>query len=780
MKLVDSAIGAAMIMALFGATQVAAEEITPESQPSEPAPPTVAVDAPAQEATDPTTPEQPQSRIMEEIIVTAQKREENLQDVPISVSAFSAESLDARGIQDPKDLPLATPGLTVTEFAGFVMTYLRGIGSDAFLAADPSIALYIDGVYFPFAHGQAQNFGAIERIEVLKGPQGTLFGRNAVGGAINIVSHSPQFDEPSVSVQTSFAEYGTKNTRVETNLPLADNFAVLVSGIYNERETYWTKSTVNGHPLPDEVVKGFKVRARWMPVDYLDITLSGFRIQQSGIGTDFALNSEPQHLFGATVVPQTGRNGSIDAPAFFELANNVFYGSGKLDLEPFDVKALGSYQKIKTDSLYDFDGSAEPLVFFHPRQFARIKTAELQFLSKDTSWGSDWLTWVGGYYYFKGLQGLKPVTFGVAGTVLDGLNGLLENFGVPPLLAQDGVLSAYGILDTISHSGYAQGTAKITDWFSLTLGARYQNEKRVMVRSGGTATFTGFGEEIPYQNYTGEDTTKSFVPKVSLDFRPWEDGLVYFSFSQAVKSSTFNTINFLPLDTPEKVKPEKFDAYEIGLKTTLFDGTTRVNTAVFDYEMKDLQVLFVSLLAGGALTFENAPKARSRGIDVDITSELFPSALPGLVLTLTGAYVDAKFLDYPNAKGYTDAGVYVQNEDFSGKRIVRSPKYSGTVGLSQTLAAPGGSLEIGGEYYYNGGFFYLAQNTSFNEEKPYGVLGARVSYMYEPWGLRATVFGTNILDKKYNVSRFPNDFGGLDALAPPVIYGLRLNWDFGT
>ena len=723
----------------------------------------------------------PKSRLVEEIIVTAQKREENLQDVPISISAFSSDSLDARGISDPKDLPLATPGLTVTEFAGFVITYLRGIGSDAFLAADPSIALYIDGVYFPFAHGQAQNFGAIERIEVLKGPQGTLFGRNAVGGAISIVSHQPEFDRLKTSIQQVFSEYHTTNTRVETNLPLADNFAVLVSGIYNSRGTYFTKSTVAGEPLPDEVVKGYKIRARWMPMDNLDITLSGFRIEQSGIGTDFALNSEPQKLFGATIVPfpQTGRNGAIDAPAFFKLENSVYYGSGKLDLQPFDIKVLGSHQKIQTDSLYDFDASPQPLVFFHPQQFANIKTAELQLLSKDTSWGSDWLTWVGGYYYFKGLQGLDPVTFGVAGTVLQALDQTTKTaLGIGNILPPDGLLAAYGILDTISHSAYAQGTATVNDWFSVTLGGRYQNEKRVMVRSAGTATLSGLLPEVPYQEFEGKDTTKSFVPKVSLDFRPWDNGLMYFSFSQAVKSSTFNTINFLPLDTPELVKPEEFDAYEVGLKTTLFEGTTRLNTAVFDYEMKNLQVLFVSLLAGGALTFENAPKARSRGIDIDVTSELFPETFPGLVFTLAGAYVDAKYLKYPNAKGYTDSGVYTQNNDYSGKRIVRSPKISGTVGLSQTLVIPGGTLEIGGEYYYNDGFFYLAQNTSFNEEKAYGVMGARISYFYENWNLRTTVFGTNILNEKYNVSRFPNDFGGVDAIAPPAIYGVRVNWDF--
>src|SRR5690606_32930753 len=136
----------------------------------------------------------PRSRFIEEIVVTAQKREQNLQDVPVSVQAFSGELLDALGVTDQTDLQRITPGLNVTTQVSYVMTFLRGIGTDATIAAEPSVATYIDGIYYPFASNLAQNFGAVDRIEVLKGPQGTLFGRSATGGAIAIYTEEPDLD----------------------------------------------------------------------------------------------------------------------------------------------------------------------------------------------------------------------------------------------------------------------------------------------------------------------------------------------------------------------------------------------------------------------------------------------------------------------------------------------------------------------------------------------------------------------------------------------------------
>lgn len=736
--------------------------------------PTNAADAPGEEK------KKSSSRLVEEIIVTAQKREENVQDVPISINAFSAELLDARGITDPKDLPLATPGLTVGSQAGFTVTYLRGVGSDAFLLADPSVALYIDGIYFPFAHGQAQNFGAIERVEVLKGPQGTLFGRNAVGGAISVTTAAPAPDSFSSSIQASYAEFNDLQTKAQVNIPLTDTLAIGVSGIYNSADNY-RDGSAGGRPLPKEISRGARMKLRWAPIDAFDLTLAGFRIEQTGVSTMFATNSDPSANFSPLIQPQTGIDGDNDAPTYFDLGNTVFYGQASVFTDAFDVKLIGSDQSIRTDSLYDFDGSPTPLVFFEANQSADINTAELQILSNETTWGADRFKWILGYYYFTGRQGLDRIRFGVAGSILSGINDalapVLDPLGVAPLVPGN-QLAASGVLETDSNSVFAQGTYTFTDWVSLTLGARLQEEKRTIVESTGAVDLPG-DNDPRYVDYSGQhDTTRSLSPKISLEFRPWDDGLVYTSYQKAVKSSTYNVVNFLNFTEPEPVVKEELSAYEVGIKTDLFDGGTTLSAAAFYYDIENLQVQFISLLAGGAVTFETAPGARSRGVDFDLTSQLFPETFDGLVLTLGGAYVDATFTDFPEGQGFDEQGTYTDNNDYTGKRIPRSPKFSGTVGLSQTFDVPGGPLELAADYYYNDGFFYLAQNTDFNEEKAYGVMGARLSYLYEPWGLRTTLFGKNILDERYNYSRFTNDFGGLDAVAPPRTIGVRLNWDF--
>lgn len=720
------------------------------------------------------------NRMLEEVVVTAQKREQDVSDVPIAINAFTEGVLDARGITDPKELAQITPALTVGSQAGFTVTFLRGVGSDAYLLADPSVAMYIDGIYFPFAHGQAQNFGSIERIEVLKGPQGTLFGRNAVGGAISVSTKNPSLDDFYGSIQASYASFDEQQVKGNINIPITETLAVALSGLYSSADNYRT-GTAGGEPLPREETDGVRLKAMWLPVDWIEMLAGAFRLNQTGVSTMFATNSDPSDVFGATIEPQEGLGGDNDAPTYFDLTNDVVYGHIKILTDWFDVKLMGSVQKVESHSLYDFDGSPEPLVFFEAAQSADIQTYELQILSNEYSLASDNLDWIIGYYYFEGDQGLDSIKFGVAGSTIDGFNNILspvlEPLGIPDLVPSN-QLVASGVLNTESESIFAQGTYHLNEWLALTLGVRAQEETRTIVESSG-AVDTGGSENSYYVNYSGQsDTTKSITPKVSFEFRFWDDGLIYASYQEAIKSSTYNVVNFLNFSEPEPVLKEELTAYEIGIKKELFGGSTKLSAAAFYYDIQNLQVQFISLLAGGAVTFENAPAAEVKGVDFDVTTQIFPSLVDNLVATLGGAYVDAIFTSFQEGQGFDESGVYSANNDYSGNSIPRSPEVTVTAGLLKSFDLPGGPLEFGVDYYYNSGFFYLAQNTEFNEEKAYEIFGARVSYLHEDWGLRATLYGKNIADTRYNYSRFTNDFGGLDAVAPPENYGIRVNWEF--
>ena len=779
---------AAMLAGAAMADDVPTAPGDPSTTAAEAAVETVPVDGVADAATAPES-AGGGSRLVEEIVVTAQKREENLQDVPISVAAFSDGMLDARGITDPKDLGQITPGLTFSQAVGFSLIYLRGVGSDAFLLGDPSVAYYVDNIYFPFAQGLAQQFGALDRIEVLKGPQGTLFGRNAVGGAINVITRAPDLDEASVSLQSSYGDYNQWYNRAHVNIPLTETLAMSVSALYNS-EDFHQQGEVGGEKFDPEIVaRAARVKVRWRPIDELDITVSGLRYRQHGAGTLFQLNAEPSPLATALgVEPQTGYDGALSDPIYQTIDNRVVYGDAKWTTPLFDVRVLGSNQRIETGADYDYDGSPRALVGFEgPCLCSDIESAELQILSNDGTWGSDRFQWILGGYYFHskaGYEGGLRNKVAAVDALTSTLLGLLPDGGVPPAiltLVPDGNLVAFGRLATLSSAAFGQATYSFTDWLSLTLGARYQEERRGIIEAYNAAEQAD-GTTVPVfpvnpASNLLHDTTTSFNPKASLEFRVLDDTLLYVTYQEAIKSATFNPLKIA--QAVDYVKPEETTAYEVGVKTSFLDGLATVSAAAFQYDIHNLQVQFVSLINGGVVTFENARRAKVKGVDFDATVQILPSTFDDLVLAFGGAYIHGRYTDYRNGSGFNETtGIFSVDNDFSGNDIVRSPEWSGSATLSKTWTVPGGTLEVAGDVYLNSGYYYTAQNTDKAEQPSYEVFGAHASYLYDPWGLRVTVFGKNLADEFYTTGVLQQDFGTNVSLAPPITAGVRLNWDF--
>ncbi len=730
------------------------------------------------------------SRMMEEVVVTAQKRSENNQDVPISVTAFSAETLDALGITDPQDLQRVTPGLTYNTAVGFSIIYMRGIGSDAFLMADPSVALYIDDVYFPFAQGLAQSFGAVQGIEVLKGPQGTLFGRNAVGGAINIHSKDPG-EEPEASAQVSYGNYDTQSIRLYGSYPITEDIAVSVSAFKNSSSPYYDGYVNGGDPIPDDESDGVRAKLRWDITEDIRLNLAGFTYNSSGPGSMLTPNSAPGEAYSLLLAAEDGYTAEFDAPIDQTLDNEVYYGSVEWALGSVDLKLLASNQLIETSFSYDFDGTATPIVTFGTsKQFADVDTAELQILSNEESWGSDWLSWIVGAYYFESTQGFDTVnlqlldldlnTGSLAGIQLPTnlLTSLLDTVGLN-LPVPSGTIPLTAIIGTESLAGFFQGTVTVTDWFTFTLGGRYQEEYREVIKSKSELDTLGGGRLTIVDFSDGRNaTTYSFKPKVSFDFRPFPDRefLLYLSYQEAVKSATYNVVTLY--DEPDYVLPEELEAYEIGIKSEWLDGALRFNIAAFQYEQKNQQVQFVSALQGGAVSFENAGGSEVDGFDFDAMIQVLPSHVDNLIATVSGAYLNGQFTDYTGARGYDeDTGLVFENGDYTGNVIPRTPEWSATFGLNKSFFFDTSVIEIGGDVYYNSGFYYLPQNTEASYQDEYHVVSARVSYLYEPWNLRVTAFGKNLEDKKYTDGIFQTDFGVLSHLAKPVSYGLKVDWE---
>jgi iron complex outermembrane receptor protein len=778
----------------------ASAAIAQPADPLPPAPGTIAIE-PLRSGATPipaATPAPPTA--LEEIVVTAQKRRESLQEVPIAISAFTNFQLDARGISSVKDLGAAVPGLQFTDLAGYNLIYLRGVGTDAFIpAADPSIATYLDGVYFPSAHNMVQSFGALERIEVLRGPQGTLFGRNSTGGAISIFTRTPGA-EPEVSVQASYARFDDLKSRAHVSLPLGDSVAVSFSGFYNREDNYYRLVDNGDKELPQEIGKGGRVRLAFAPADNFRVVLTGLLARYSGTSTTTSVNTEPSVLGSALTIPAETREFVVTADSTPSLTTDTqaWYGDATWTLPWLDIKLLGSHYAIDAyDYVYDYDGSNRPLATYGAESdYQQVDTAELQFTSNDGSFANSWLQWVAGAYYLRSEGGYDPGYLSLADSVvnaqpvIDALPPLLRDILNPLPIPTQLRFNFTGLIGAESYSGYAQATANITDWLNLTAGGRYQEETRELIRSD--VAIEGIDDSL-ISWAPRESSVTNFSPRIVIDIKPADNLMLYASYSQGFKSATYNIINiYLP---PDYVKPEEVTSYEVGLKSDWFERSLRLNVAAFESEIQDLQTGFVSLTTGGAINFENAGEARIRGIEFDATALPFPELNPGLLVTVGGSWLDAIYTDYRNGSGYDeDTGLSFRSDcgedpanptgprcrDFTGNRVVRTPKFSGSATLSQTIDVSSGSFEIGVDYYYNSGFYYLAQNSANSLEDSYRIVNGRVSYLHAPWNLRVTVFGENLIDERYRLAQFHTDFGRADTLAPPVTAGLRLNWEFGA
>lgn len=783
----------------------------------------IAVDG-AEEDAGPAPAPRPSSRLIEEIVVTAQKREENLQEVPIMINAFSGDKLDAFGIESTADLQKVTPGLTYTYSYGYSVIFIRGVGTDAFLPnADPSVATYIDGINIGPSQGKQDSLGPVERVEVLKGPQGTLFGRNATAGAINIVTADPP-DEFMGSVKAELGNYNTRKYQFYVGTPITDWLGATLA-YYREDQDLFGRNEVFGEPGPmrENYVDGGRLKLRWDITDSLSLNLVGMLNDQFNSNSLSQENTRPAGILDLGVpddpldrVWHNNYQGGNET-------SNALYGATLEWLTDFaDIKFIFSDNKADVDeAMYDFDSTPTQQAFFYSNdQYNYQKTYELEFVSNASTPFSDTFQWAAGLYRLEGEGGFGSLYLGLnpagvlsnivgAPYLLDRIGGLLALNGLGNLAntilngTPDAVLGNGGILTTESNSVYFQGTWFATDWLDVTLGARYQEETRgitnsyldVVLPTAGTPPNAYYdsgsqAQNIRLVNFSAPDLVdRTLSPRLALQFRLSDDVQIYTSASRAFKSPTYNIVNFF--SNPNPVDRETATSYELGWKSDLLDGALRLNAAAFYTQIDGLLTAVVSVTSGGIVSFRNAGEAEIKGAEMDMTWQPMPSRNPGLAIAASATYLDGKYTDYPNGSGFDDTtGLYFGEDsllrlagqgarDFSGNDIVRTPDLTASVSVNQAIdAGPNSSFELGVDYYYNSGFNTTAQNSPFFEQAAYGLLGGRIAYFYDPWGIQVTAFVDNALDEQYAQAIVQHDFGRTVTLAPPRLYGLRMKWSF--
>jgi iron complex outermembrane receptor protein len=683
------------------------------------------------------------------IVVTAQRRAENLQKVPLAVTAISSNDLANQGIETVADLGGKVPGLTVQKFNGIVQPFLRGIGSSTSTAGvESSVAVYMDGIYFSRLPSSFFDLANVERVEVLKGPQGTLFGRNSTGGVINVVTREPSYNT-EFSGSVGYGRFDAFDGNAYFSTGLSDKAAVAFSVVGKTSDGYGINSTTgNRYGFEDSILANGKLM--FEPSEATKIILGGFYSWSKNSGNKAAFpGTSSVSLTHYYVDPGNDQVYSSADVGFYEAISGrdqgekfkTWGGSLRLDqdLDFANLVSISGYSHVSQDSTYtDYVPQDEFLVPAYAR--VNLFTQELQLVSKP---GSDF-DWIVGLYY------LNNKTWYTNDTVFD-----------IPLFYGDNPLNAPATLRVKSIATFAQASYKLTPELKLTAGLRYTWDK-----TSGRGTVEGVAFYAP-------DTSKVDKPsfKVALDYQVTPDVMAYALFSRGFKSGSYNILTY----SSPATQPEELDDYEVGLKTELFDRRVRLNLAAFYYDISNPQV---QLIQSGTTFLSNAGGAEVKGAEADINIK----AAPGLNLRGSLAYLDAKYTDYQNAPaGIPDlingGSIQLPNIDASGNRLPFAAKWSFNLGGDYSIDTPLGEVTLTADWFHNSG--YTFEPDTFLRQGAYDLVNAQVKLQAND-NLAVRVWGRNLLDKKI-IAAAATQYGYAGypwSPAPPLTYGVALDFKF--
>lgn len=738
-------------------------------------------------------------RILEEMVVTARRREEGLQEAPIAVTAFSGDTLAYRGVTRLDEIVSFVPSLTLENNPSFggasnsAAIFLRGVGQKEFLpTTEPGVGLYVDGVYIARSVGGILDLVDIERLEVLRGPQGTLFGRNTIGGAINITTKKPEpGDDFSADIGAVVGTDDRLNLKGSVNLPISDTFAARASIASFEQDGYVERS--DGTDLGDDDTVTGRVAFAWTPNDRLriDVAADATRDRENGpamelLGIDFTDLSQLDGLVAAVPPPMAfihnittaalgpgmpcaatnaagmgvtfnpaspncydnryvGADGNNEgtAPAFSK--TDIWGTSATVEYEineNMSVKSITAYRDLDSEFARDGDHSPHRISQFFDDLQQEQFTQELQLIGNTEN-----LNWILGAYYFSE----------------DGDNVNILDFTVSNF--QSG-----GEFDNEAWAVFAQATYDITEQLHLTIGGRYTDESKKFLPDQVIFTnyYAGISQQVPPGNPLAaldapflqagqailpgiekEIEIDEFTPMANLSFDVTDDVMVYVSYSEGFKSGGFTQRVFPPVvppftappGTPDidlipTYDPEFVDAYELGFKSTLADGRVRLNGATFYTEYEDLQVQVFNSVAP---VTENIGSATITGV------ELEAQAAPGdgWLIEGTFSWLDAEYDDI-------DTELTLIGENFEFERV---PEYTAALGVSKEVSLNEmGAVVMRVDWSYRDETYNDAYNTELLKQDSYDLWNASVRWTSEGENWSVLLSGRNLTDEEYLVT----------------------------
>lgn len=713
---------------------------------------------------------------LEEIIVTAQRREERLQDVPIAVSAVSADALRDTGISSTRELTQIIPSVQVTRSGPSGLFFIRGVGTtNAAAGEEGANALYIDNVYIGDLGQMFNNFNNIQRIEVLKGPQGTLFGRNATGGLIHIITREPG-DETKFEGQIGYGNYETVNARAYLATPIADNLSIDLALTKTRQNNGWGKNLTLGTKNKVEDYWGARSKIVLRPTDTVKLVLAG----------DYYKNEDNLGL-GWRIADGTLATGGFASPGGHDTTSNTpaltrqkIWGvslTGDVDLGFATLTSISAYRKSRNDSSFDVDGSPANLLNIAYTSAGKTIQQELRLASSST----EPLSWQAGVFYLRSEAATSPQKITGA-----------QNIQIDALLK------------TNSYAAFGELTYAITPTTHLTGGIRYTADRRRFdgttrpILAGGV-----LGSIIAAASSNAANSrlnTSEFTYRVSLRQDITQDINVYASVNRGFKAGTFN------LQSPGNVpaQPQFIMAYEAGLKSELFDRRLRLNLAAYHYDLDDFQIRSAALLGNGGAgtsTLQNAATVKVDGIDADFELAVTPRLRlmggatllnsrfakfggPGAVTQAAYVYLAPATCPAPTTAspglenpGPRTGGLVVCGGDGSGNKLPMAPRFAASLGATYTVPVGNdGELRASALYNYNDGYFLEPDNRRHQDS--FNVVNASIEYRPAAnFGIE--LWGKNLTKADYavqNLSTAP--FSVTETLGAPRTYGFNLNLDF--
>lgn len=707
------------------------------------------------------TPAAPVASALEEVIVTAQKRAENLQAVSLSLTAFSGDFLEKSKIEGFNDLKSRTPGLIYEEFTpGQPRYFIRGIGSIARSSAvDSAVGIFVDEVYMGRPESVNNDFFGIERVEVLRGPQGTLFGRNVVGGAVSFFTRKPT-EDLKAQVAATYGNYNLIEGKAYVNGALTDKLFGSVSVTSRNHDGY-AFNTTTGNDLEDEQFISARAALRYVANDDLDIQLNADISRRRGTGVWWDLYREGAASIGkSNPDPRRGANDTSDGNS--DVDNKGVSLHIQWDAGIGDLTSITAYRESElaarsnTTGLY-VAGLTDPnkLNYFHTLFIQEDDQSAKQFSQEIrlASQGDTRLSWVGGLFYFHEnvdhakITDYRFIRFNLQGHIQYDANTVTDAF-----------------------AAFANASYKFTDAFSVQAGLRWSHDQKdhVSVASGNPfVPFRNRGVIVSGWTSEGDDSWSALTPALSLNYQIVEDKYLYATVSRGFKSGGFNDQETEKLAADTSFAPEYAWNYEAGLKSEWFDKRLRINASFFYLDYKDLQVSIVQQVDPNLPPIGvtgNAGKATVKGVELEWV--IVP--VEGLTLYGNYTYTDSKIKDLISG-----------NANLDGNKLAKAPKHKLFAGASYSLALDDTTTATARvDYTYSSNFFSTINNSPIELIPTQHSLdaGLRLDLAEGRWGVE--VWGKNLTDE-LNVNSLSNVSGdGFASFSPPRTYGVTLHFRY--